>query len=70
MNDCVLIGKIYTLDDSRPEAGGVAIRDGKVAYVGEADEARRAVGPRAEVIDLGGRVALPGFVESHSHLIF
>lgn len=70
MTDCVLIGKIYTLDDSRPEAGGVAIRGGKVAYVGEADEARRAVGPRAEVIDLGGRVALPGFVESHSHPIF
>ena len=57
------------MDDSRPEAGGVAIRDGRVAYVGEADEARRRGGPRAEVIDLAGRVALPGFVESHSHPI-
>ena len=67
--ECVLIGTIYTVDDSRPEAEGVAIRDGKIVYVGEAREARRQVGPRAEVVDLGDRVALPGFVESHSHPI-
>lgn len=64
---CVLVGKIYTMDSSRPEAEAVAIRDGKISYVGEADEARRHGGPRAEVIDLAGRVALPGFIESHSH---
>ena len=29
-DSCVLIGKIYTLDDSRPEVGGVAIREGKI----------------------------------------
>ena len=64
---CVLVGKIYTMDSSRPEAEAVAIRDGKISYLGEADEARRQGGPRAEVIDLAGRVALPGFIESHSH---
>lgn len=68
-HSCVLIGKVYTLDDSRPEAGGVAIREGKIVYVGEAREARRQGGPRAEVVNLGDRVALPGFVESHSHPI-
>ncbi len=57
------------MDDSRPEAGGVVIRDGRIAYVGEADEARRQGGARAEVIDLAGKVALPGFIESHSHPI-
>ena len=66
-DSCVLIGKVYTLDDSRPEVGGVAIREGKIVCVGEAREARRQGGPRAEVVDLGDRVALPGFVESHSH---
>ena len=44
------------------EVGGVAIREGKIVYVGEAGEARRQGGPRAEVVDLGDRVALPGFV--------
>src|SRR5215210_1065888 len=68
-DSCVLIGKVYTLDDSRPEVGGVVIREGKIIYVGEAREARRQGGPRAEVVDLGDRIALPGFVESHSHPI-
>ena len=66
---CVLIGTIYTLDSSRPEVGGIVIRDGKIVYIGEAREARRQGGSRAEVVDLGNRVALPGFVESHSHPI-
>jgi predicted amidohydrolase YtcJ len=67
--NCVLIGTIYTFDSSRPEAEGVAIHDGKIIYVGEAHEARRRGGPRAEILDLGDRIALPGFVESHSHPI-
>jgi predicted amidohydrolase YtcJ len=65
--NCVLIGKIHTLDESRPEAEAVAIRDGRISYVGDASEARRHAGPRAEVIDFGDRVAFPGFIESHSH---
>ncbi len=67
---CVLTGRIYTLDHSRPEVEGVAIRDGKIFYVGDAREAVRRGGPGAEVIDvLGDWVVLPGFVESHSHPI-
>jgi hypothetical protein len=61
--DCVLVGKILTLDSLRPKADAVAIRYGRIAYVGAAREARRNVGPRAEVINLAGGVALPGFIE-------
>ncbi|CAA9469629.1 MAG: hypothetical protein AVDCRST_MAG02-3966 [uncultured Rubrobacteraceae bacterium] len=68
--DCVLVGKIHTLDPSNPTAEALAIRDGKISYVGDADGARRQAGPNAETIDLGNRVALPGFVESHSHPIY
>jgi predicted amidohydrolase YtcJ len=68
--DCVLVGKIYTMDGSRPEVDGVAIRDGRISYVGDAREARHSVGPHAEVIELGDRVGLPGFIESHSHPMF
>lgn len=68
--DCVLTGKIYTLGHSRPEVEGVAIRDGKIVYAGDAREAVRRGGPDAEVVDvLGDWVVLPGFVESHSHPI-
>ncbi|MDP8973912.1 MAG: amidohydrolase [Actinomycetota bacterium] len=65
--DCVLVGKILTLDSSRPKADAVAIRNGRITYVGTAREARHDAGPRAELIDPAGRVALPGFIESHSH---
>jgi predicted amidohydrolase YtcJ len=68
--DLVLIGKIHTLDDSRPQATGMAIRDGRIAYVGYADEARRREDPNTEVVDLGDRVVVPGFIESHSHPMF
>ena len=69
-DDCVLVGKIRTLDPSRPTAEALAVRDGRILYVGSADEAGRQAGPGAETIDLGDRVALPGFVESHSHPIY
>jgi predicted amidohydrolase YtcJ len=68
--DCVLVGKILTLDPSRPTAEALVIREGRISYVGNTDEARRSAAPGTEVIDLGERVLLPGFVESHSHPIY
>jgi predicted amidohydrolase YtcJ len=67
--DCVIIGgDIHTMDSKRPVAEAVAIRDGRIAYVGDSSGARELAGSRTETIDLRGRVALPGFVESHTHL--
>jgi predicted amidohydrolase YtcJ len=68
--DCVLIGKVRTLDPSRPTADALVIRGGKISYVGNTDEGRRSAIPGAEIIDLTDRVILPGFVESHSHPIY
>lgn len=49
--------------------GGILIRDGKVDIVGPSDEIEKKSGD-AELVDLGGRVALPGFVDAHTHLVF
>jgi imidazolonepropionase len=49
--------------------GGVLIRDGKIDIVGLSDEIERK-SKGAEIIDLEGRVALPGFVDAHTHLVF
>jgi len=49
--------------------GGILIRDGKVDIVGPSDEIEKDAGD-AEIVDLGGRVALPGFVDAHTHLVF
>ncbi len=54
--------------------GGILIRDGKIDIVGPSDEieknARGAVRAGLAVVDVGGRVVLPGFVDAHTHLVF
>ena len=45
------------------------IRDGKIESVGPSDEIEKNVGD-AEVVDAGGRVVMPGFVDAHTHLVF
>jgi len=49
--------------------GGMLIRDGKIDIVGTSKEVEKNARD-AEVIDAGGRVVLPGFVDAHTHLVF
>lgn len=49
--------------------GGMLIRDGKIEIVGTTDEIEKKAGG-AEIVDVGGRVVLPGFVDAHTHLVF
>lgn len=49
--------------------GGMFIRDGKIVSVGLSKEIERQAG-NAEIVDAGGRVVLPGFVDAHTHLVF
>lgn len=60
-------GAIVTLDDARPTAEALAVKDGKILAVGTraAVEAHRGAGTR--VVDLEGRALLPGFFDAHSH---
>lgn len=62
-------GTVITVDPQRPEAEAVAIKDGRILAVGSADEIARHIGNATEVIDLGGRVAMPGFIEGHGHFL-
>jgi predicted amidohydrolase YtcJ len=67
--DCILLGgTVYTMDPRQPRAQAVAMSAGRIVYVGDASGARALAGPQTETIDLRGRVALPGFIDSHSHL--
>ncbi|KRF12300.1 imidazolonepropionase [Nocardioides sp. Soil797] len=62
------IGELTTWDPERPSTEGAAfvIEDGKVAWTGPAVQA-----PAADTAyDVGGRAVIPGFVDSHSHLVF
>ena len=49
--------------------GGMLLRDGKIDIVGSSEDIEKAA-RGAEVVDVGGRVVLPGFVDAHTHLVF
>ncbi len=50
--------------------GGMLVRDGRIAIVGERADVEPQAGANAEFVDAGGRVVAPGFVDAHTHLIF
>jgi hypothetical protein len=66
--DLVLLnGKIHTVNEAQPQAEAVACRDGHIIAVGSTSEIRRLVGPGTRVIDLKGRLVVPGFNDAHVH---
>ncbi len=68
MADVVLRNaSVYTGTTARSTAQAVAVRGGKVVYVGTNAGVGRHVGPATRVIDLGGRFIYPGFVDAHAH---
>ncbi len=70
MVDLVLVnGKVWTGDAARPWAEAVAVRDGKIFAVGRTSDVRALAGPGTKLIDLGGSLALPGFIDSHTHFL-
>src|SRR5688572_10984027 len=60
-------GHIVTVDSTRPEVQAVAIAGDRIVAVGTNEEIRRLVTPSTQVIDLQGRLAIPGFIEGHGH---
>jgi predicted amidohydrolase YtcJ len=68
--DVVLFnGKVTTLDRQTPAATALAIRSGRFAAVGNDDEVMRLAGASTQRIDLKGRRAIPGLIDSHIHII-
>src|SRR5687768_9491606 len=61
--------RIYTVDDARPHAQAMAVRDGRVAFVGDSPGALALRGPATRVVDLAGRTVIPGMVDAHAHLL-
>ncbi len=63
-------GKIVTVDQSRPQASALAARGDRIVALGSDRELEPYIGPQTQVIDLGGRLAVPGFIEGHGHLMW
>jgi predicted amidohydrolase YtcJ len=60
-------GKIYTVDPTHSVASALAIKDGKIIFVGSVADAQKWVGPGTKTQQLGGRLVLPGLIDSHLH---
>ena len=62
-------GRVMTLDPARPDAGAVAIRDGRILAVGDDAGVLATVSPGARRIDLAGGMILPGLTDAHGHVM-
>ena len=60
-------GHVHTVDARQPRAEAVAIHGDRISAVGSVDAIAPAVGPATRVIDLGGRLLVPGFQDAHVH---
>ena len=61
-------GKIVTMDRTKPSAEALAIRGDTILAVGSNQELQQHIGKSTQVIDLAGKLAIPGFIEGHGHL--
>lgn len=62
-------GKVYTVNAKQPWAQAIAVKGNRIVYVGDNEGARKYVGKGSRTVDLGGRLVLPGLIESHIHLL-
>lgn len=66
--DVVFVGgAVYTVNPKQPWAEAVAVQGNLILYAGNNKKARTYIGPATRVVELGGRMMLPGFVDSHLH---
>jgi len=66
--DTLLVnGKFYTLNAEQPWAEAVAIKDGKYLYIGDTTAAEQYRGKRTQLLDLQGKMAMPGINDAHQH---
>lgn len=63
----ILDAAIVTMDPAQPQASALAMRDGKIAFVGNNESAQKWVGEKTRVVRVAGATVLPGFIDSHIH---
>lgn len=61
--------RIYTMDDARPMADAMAVRGGRVQFVGSERGALTLRGPQTRIIDAAGATVIPGIADAHVHLL-
>lgn len=62
-------GNIYTMGSNSSKVDAVAIRNGTITFIGTNKKVKNYIGSKTKVIDLEGRMAMPGLVDSHMHVL-
>ena len=63
-------GKIITIDPLNTIAQAVAVKNGKILDVGDAEKISRHIGNNTQIVDLNGKTVTPGLIDAHAHLPF
>ena len=62
-------GKVYTVNERQPWATAIAVKNERIVYVGDDEGALELIGPDTRVVNLAGKMLLPGFQDAHVHPI-
>jgi predicted amidohydrolase YtcJ len=62
-------GNVVTMDEDRPRATAVAMTGDRISWVGDEFGIDAWIGPDTEILDLEGRLAVPGLIEGHAHFL-
>jgi predicted amidohydrolase YtcJ len=63
-------GLFYTVNSDQPWAEALLVEDGIIAAIGTQEEVRTTIDQKTEVVDLAGRMVMPGIHDAHLHLLF
>lgn len=69
MKTAFINGKVYTVNENQPLAEAVFVERNKIVFVGSNEEVKKLIDDKTEVIDLKGKLMLPGFIDDHVHFI-
>lgn len=62
-------GPIVTIDEKQPQVEAIAVRGAWIVAAGKVADIEPLIGPKTQVIELKGRMAMPGFIEGHGHFL-
>ena len=62
-------GRVVAVDDANTEDTAIAVANDRVLLVGSDQDVEALIGPETQVVDLEGRLAIPGFIEGHGHFM-
>src|SRR5690606_12931436 len=63
-------GEFYTVNDKQPWVQALAISGGRIVFAGQDRDVENYIGPDTRVVDLQGRMAMPGVHDAHIHLLY